>query len=106
MALSLYRRPPSGKARSNLMSFHSWSQQLGRKHSKALRGQRLPRRESTTRLLVEPLEQRLAPVVGASHLALAVGTGQGYDGVVQVAKPNVRPCTGSLLFTGRHILTA
>jgi hypothetical protein len=58
---------------------------------------------------LEQLETRLAPVVGAFGIANPVLPGTGFDGVAAVIHPNApggAPCTGSLLFTGRHILTA
>jgi Ca2+-binding RTX toxin-like protein len=51
------------------------------------------------------LEDRRAPVVGAFAIPDPVPPGSGFDGVVQLFHPG-GSCTGSLLFTGRHILTA
>lgn len=64
------------------------------------------------RLAIEPLESRLAPVVGAFNFPTAAVPGGEFQGVVRVDVPAIggfgtRPGgSGSLLFTGRHILTA
>lgn len=62
------------------------------------------------RLVLETLEGRLAPVVGALQVAPLVERGAGYDGVVRLESvdPMWGPSTGSgaLLSSGRHILTA
>jgi hypothetical protein len=50
---------------------------------------------------VESLEERWAPVVGAFSVPPPLGPADGYYGVV-----NVGGCSGALLSTGRHILTA
>lgn len=55
---------------------------------------------------LEQLESRLAPVVGATAIPAPVLPGAGYDGVVMVTNPGGGLGTGSLLFNGRHILTA
>jgi secreted trypsin-like serine protease len=55
---------------------------------------------------LECLEARLAPVVGANAIPAAVARGAGFDGVVQLFHPNNTTCTGTLMTTGRHILTA
>ncbi|MFO0879071.1 MAG: trypsin-like serine protease [Gemmataceae bacterium] len=67
----------------------------------------MPPRRAALRL--EPLEARLAPVVGAFAEAPAVPPGTGYDGVVLLE--SLSPFggstgSGSLLETGSHILTA
>jgi hypothetical protein len=49
----------------------------------------------------EPLESRIAPVLGAFAPAPIVEPGTGFDGVVEVGLGS-----GSLLYTGRHVLTA
>src|SRR5262249_37729163 len=54
-------------------------------------------------LTLETLETRLVPVVGATSWAPTVARGAGFDGVVRIIEPG---CTGNLLTTGRHILTA
>src|SRR5262245_6502772 len=54
---------------------------------------------------LEALEERRVPVVGAFAIPAPVQPGTGFDGVVQLFDPT-GSCTGSLLFTGRHILTA
>ena len=51
---------------------------------------------------MENLEDRELFVVGAFALAPAVLPGSGFDGVVEVNGG----CSGSLLYTGRHVLTA
>ncbi len=58
------------------------------------------------RLCVEPLECRITPVIGKFDLAPVVEPGAGFDGVIQVTTPDGGSGTGSLLATGRHILTA
>ena len=58
-------------------------------------------RPATYRPTLESLEARRLFVVGAFDVPDAVLPGEGYDGVVQL-----NTCTGSLLSTGRHILTA
>lgn len=56
---------------------------------------------------LEALETRLAPVVGAFAAPNAIGAGIGWDGVVELTTTaGANMCTGSLLPTGRHILTA
>jgi hypothetical protein len=85
---------------------------LGRKASKKARRSafrdRLPRN-----MRVEALEHRHLLVVGAFEMAALVTPGNGFDGVVSVQSSSGVPgapfnpfCTGSLLTTGRHILTA
>ena len=61
------------------------------------------RREA--RLEIQVLEARLAPVVGARAVPSAVSSGSGWDGVVRLSFPHAS-CSGTLLPTGRHILTA
>jgi hypothetical protein len=55
---------------------------------------------------VEVLEERMAPVVGAFRVPAPVNPGIGLDGVVGLSKPGQGAASGSLLWTGRHILTA
>jgi hypothetical protein len=50
---------------------------------------------------LESLEHRLAPVIGANALAPVVARGGDFDGVVAL-----NGCTGSLLPTSRHIISA
>lgn len=57
-------------------------------------------------LQLEALETRLAPVIGANAIPTAVAPGTGFDGVVKLEMAGVGSCTGSLLNSGRHILTA
>src|SRR5262249_40987164 len=64
------------------------------------------RRPRKAHLAIEALEIRLAPVVGAAAVPVPVPTGAGLDGVVLVKNDPAQLCTGSLLPTGRHILTA
>jgi len=66
---------------------------------------RSTRQRRTAPLGVEALEQRCAPVVGATAIAPVVDAGTGFDGVTLLSLPG-GVCTGSLLSTGRHILTA
>jgi hypothetical protein len=54
---------------------------------------------------MEALEDRRVPVVGATAVPVEVLAGEGYDGVVQVFHGG-GTCTGTLLPSGRHILTA
>ena len=56
-------------------------------------------------LRVEVLEPRLTPVVGAFAPAPEAGTGVGFDGVVQVFAGDSLG-TGTVLSTGRHVITA
>lgn len=53
-------------------------------------------------LVLEQLEHRVIPIVGAYAIPGGIAAGAGYDGVVQVGGV----CTGALLPTGRHVLTA
>ncbi|WP_161602531.1 trypsin-like serine protease [Tautonia marina] len=50
---------------------------------------------------LERLEDRVTPVIGAIGVPPQVLPGSGFDGIA-----NLGGCTGSLLPTGRHILTA
>jgi hypothetical protein len=59
----------------------------------------------SARLTVERLEDRLTPVVGAFNLAPPVAAGTDFDGVVFVDTPTGSG-SGTLLYTGRHVLTA
>jgi hypothetical protein len=66
-----------------------------------------PRRPRTGRLDVEALEDRLMPVVGAFALPPDIAPGTGFDGIVRVrGRVDNALGTGSLLSTGRDILTA
>ncbi|MCI0465238.1 MAG: trypsin-like serine protease, partial [Gemmataceae bacterium] len=60
-----------------------------------------PEHRRGPRLAVERLETRIVPVVGAYSIPAPVAAGSSYDGVVSLGN-----CTGTLLATGRHILTA
>jgi hypothetical protein len=73
-------------------------QYLGGRH-------RAGRPTKSRRLEVEHLERREAPVVGAFAVPPAVVPGTGFDGVVRLGFAG-GSCSGSLLFTGRHVLTA
>ena len=60
-------------------------------------------------LRIEEMETRINPVLGATELAPIVTPGTGYDGVVQIFATiggQMFSGTGSLLGTGRHILTS
>src|SRR5207249_3217144 len=57
-------------------------------------------------LLVERLEERTVPVIGATAQAAVVSVHSDFDGVVQLASPVRGMGTGSVLYTERHILTA
>ncbi len=59
-----------------------------------------------THIYLESLEDRFMPVIGANALAPAVLAGTGHDGVVKLTVPGGGLCSGSLLSTGRHVLTA
>jgi hypothetical protein len=63
------------------------------------------KRRRSASLAVEQLECREAPVVGTFAIPAAVAPGTGYDGVVLLTS-NAGLGSGSLLFDGRHILTA
>lgn len=67
-------------------------------------------RPVTTRLGVERMEDRLVPVVGAMPGRAGVFPNPAVDlvntGVVQVLNPNGGWGSGTVLWTGRHILTA
>jgi hypothetical protein len=69
------------------------------------------RRPRKAHLGLEALETRLAPVVGSFAIPPEVAPGTGYDGVVRLEvldhDDNIDGIgTGTLLSTGRHILTA
>jgi len=64
------------------------------------------RKPSRTRLAIDTLEERTTPVVGAYGDAYLAETGMGFDGVVEIASPDGGRGSGSLLYSGRHILTA
>jgi hypothetical protein len=95
------------------MLLHWWHNLAGRGSKSARRGRRASARRSTVSpirkrqppLTVEQLEPRNAPVVGTFANAAAVAPGTGYDGVVLLTS-SLGLGTGSLLFDGRHILTA
>lgn len=68
---------------------------------KLLKRTRIQSRNQCDRVLrFEPLEDRRVLVAGILGIPDPVQPGTGYDGVVEMN------CTGSLLWTGRHILTA
>jgi hypothetical protein len=67
---------------------------------------RAPKRRRPRPLSVEQLEGRVVPVVGAFVVPPPVMPGAGFDGVVRLTPPGGGTCSGSLLFTGRDILTA
>ena len=54
---------------------------------------------------LERLEARELFVVGAFQVPAPIAPGAGYDGVVQTAHPG-GGCSGTLLSTGQHVLTA
>jgi len=64
-----------------------------------------PIRRRPAFLNLQALERRDTPVVGKFDLAPIAQPGTGFDGVVQVSVGDGAG-TGSLLYTGRHILTA
>lgn len=70
------------------------------------RAEKRPHRRSP-RLEFDRLEDRLAPVVmGSVGTPAPIPRGTGYDGVVNLQFAPGGGCSGSLLHTGRHILTA
>ncbi|MEJ7638595.1 MAG: trypsin-like serine protease, partial [Singulisphaera sp.] len=57
--------------------------------------------------ILDRLEDRIVPVLGAFDVPTLIASGAGLDGVVEFgSNANARGCTGTLLNTGRHILTA
>jgi hypothetical protein len=93
------------------MILHTWRQRLTRNQRRAWKGCSSQRRkDSEAHLKLEQLEERLAPVIGLYHMnPPPVLPGTGYDGVVFIEGANngvEQLGTGSLLFTGRDILTA
>jgi hypothetical protein len=86
-----------------------WRKLVGPKSQASRRGRRASPKHSRSRPpALEQLESREAPVVGAFAVPGAVARGGPYDGVVRLSVPGGTAfnCTGSLLSTGRHILTA
>lgn len=72
-------------------------------------GERKPttkRRRRPCGLTVEPLEAREVPVVGAFAIPDPVEPEDGFAGVIKVVSPLGHRCSGTLLSTGRHVLTA
>lgn len=61
--------------------------------------------QAKSNLNLESLEKREMFIVGAFGLPAVAGIGTGFDGVVELSGP-AGGCTGSLLSSGRHILTA
>jgi hypothetical protein len=61
--------------------------------------------EEQRRCRVEQLEERMLLVVGATAIPEPIPAGIGYDGVVQIQYAQ-KSCSGSLLSSGRHVLTA
>ena len=60
----------------------------------------------TCRPTLEALEHRVVPVINsASSFPATIGAGLGFDGVIQLTNAT-GSCSGTLLGTGRHILTA
>lgn len=68
----------------------------------ALQSRKSPRR-AMVQLRLDQLEDRMVPIVGAFSVPNPIGAGAGWDGVVELWNGG---CTGSLLSSGRHILTA
>src|SRR5262245_30594817 len=82
----------------------SWLQRL--RKTKSRPG---PRKAPRRWLGIETLEDRLAPVVGATAIPAAIvgdSPGNASTGVVRLTDSLGSTCTGTLLSTGRHILTA
>src|SRR5262245_4980135 len=86
-------RPPSKLRRSKSQSYSTVRRQISLERPR-------PRQVD-----FERLEARLLLVVGANAAPAPLPTGTQYDGVVQLGS-SIGPCTGSLLYTGEHILTA
>ncbi len=86
------------------MRFHPTLQRV-REYLRRGRAARRPPKRSR-RLEFDRLEERLAPVVGATTIPDPIARGAGYDGVVKLWFAPGGACSGSLLRTGRHILTA
>src|SRR5262245_27724684 len=64
------------------------------------------KRRSADRLMLEQLENRIVPVVNArASFSPTINPGDGFDGVVRLSNPAGGTCSGTLLWTGRHILT-
>ncbi len=59
------------------------------------------RKLNSIRVQLDNLEERCNPIIGSLDDAMIVARGGGFDGVVQAGTG-----TGSLVYTGRHILTA
>ncbi len=88
------------------MFLQQWHQRLTHKFAGALRHKQTERsRKYRRRCLLERLEERLAPVVGAMTLPAIVQPGTGFDGVVNVVN-ELTGSSGVLLADGRHVLTA
>jgi hypothetical protein len=81
---------------------------FGGKEKRIIKQRRRPVAEPLTwRSEFETLDTRIVPVVNAvASFPAAIGPGAGFDGIVQVFHPVNGSCTGTLLSTGRHILTA
>lgn len=62
-------------------------------------------RRSSVKLMVEELESRIVPIVGAFGAAPVVTPGMGYDAVVRINNAVIAG-TGTLINTQSHILTA
>src|SRR5438105_11487329 len=97
----------SWQARSHSMFLRDWQQWLTRKFQRPRSGGQTGRRKKAhPRLVLEQLEQRLAPVVGAFAVPVPILAPSPYDGVVEIIAPGHQVGTGALLFDGLHILTA
>lgn len=86
-----------------------WTSLFSRRTPKAARKANKP---NILRPKLEALEDRLTPVVNAAaSFPATIGPAAGFDGVVQITSPTPDPTrtalgTGTLLSSGRHILTA
>jgi Ca2+-binding RTX toxin-like protein len=80
------------------MLLHALQKCVRRPKSDALRRGKSPRRFGSA-LALERLDERLLFVAGGFEV---VDPGEGYDGVVSINGG----CTGALISTGRHVLTA
>src|SRR5262249_24585409 len=102
----------SCQSKEYLMDLSRWSRELARTLANTLRARRKPgRTRAHGRLFLEALEERIMPVIGAFAVPSPIVVGQGYDGVVMITSSGQTSTTGdtgtgSLLYTGRHILSA
>lgn len=80
-----------------------FSKVFGKKRNRSQKGDARPSRMG--RRGPEQLETRIVPVVGAFSIPPPVNPGTGFDGVAMLNSA-VAGCTGTLMSSGRHVLTA